>query len=132
MFELSLGDKVIVRMKYFRAIAVILILALAATPALAAYCATSFASSSVMTSLVNGDGGADTVHCHDDSMNKADAKTHSAHKPCPMGACCHFAQATAIHTLLKHNFNASNKQFFVYFTPFDNSIDLSPPLKPPA
>ena len=56
-------------MKFFRSIAVVLILALATSPALAAVCATSCASQAIMSSM-HPDNMSGMKNCHEASMNK--------------------------------------------------------------
>ena len=119
-------------MKFFRAIAMVLILALASSPALAAICATSCASQSMMTSMHANDM-AGMKNCHEGSMSKDQNKSKTEHKSCAMGVSCHFSQVTP-------PFDASSKVVFVdsstvsfpKFVLSSKSIDLSPPLKPPA
>lgn len=125
-------------MKPFRAIAMFLILVLASSPALAAICATSCASQTIMSS-VHSDDMSGMKNCHEDSMNKnkstpnSEHKSNNEHKSCAMGAGCHFTQLTSPADLSsKYVFADSTTISFPRFTPFEKSIDLSPPLKPPA
>lgn len=118
-------------MKFFRSIAAILIFALATSPALAAICATSCASGSVMASIhVNNMDG--MKNCHEGSMNKSQQKPGTEHKSCAMGAGCHFSQVTPVESSSKYFFAAIAAISFPGFTPSGKSVDLSPPLKPPA
>lgn len=132
MLEPIQSGKVLVRMKFFRLIAVILILVLASSPALAAICATSCASQSVRSSLhVNDISG--MQHCHEGSMSKDTKKSHTEHKSCAMGAGCHFTQVVfSFDGLSKYIYADSSGASFPKFFPSEKSIDLSPPLKPPA
>lgn len=84
-------------MKYFRSIAMILIIALASSPALAAVCATSCASQTLMSSI-QSDSMAGMKDCHQSSINKNKNKNKSntEHKSCTMGAGCHFTQLTTL------------------------------------
>ncbi len=118
-------------MKFFRAIAMFLILALATSPALAAICATSCASHSIMSS-VHSDSMAGMKNCHKGSMSKDKHKSSSEHKSCAMGAGCQFTQVTPTESPTKYVFAASGAISFPSFAPSEKSIDLSPPLKPPA
>jgi hypothetical protein len=119
-------------MRFFRSIAAILILALVTTPALAAICATSCASQSILSVIQSDDNMSDMINCHDSSMKKSQTKSSSEHKPCAMGAGCHFTQATPADTASKYAFTDSTSASFPRFTPSEKSVDLSPPLKPPA
>lgn len=119
-------------MKLFRAIAMVLILALASSPALAAICATSCASQSMMTSMHTNDM-AGMKNCHKGSMDKEQSKSKAEHKSCAMGASCHFTQVTPpIDASSKTVFFDLSVISFAKFVPSAKSIDLSPPLKPPA
>ncbi len=119
-------------MKPFRAIAMILILVLASSPALAAICATSCASQSAMAS-VHSENMSGMKNCHEGSINKNKSKPSTEHKSCAMGADCHFTQVTSPADLSsKYVFADSTSISFPRFVPFEKSIDLSPPLKPPA
>ena len=119
-------------MKFFRAIAMILILVLASSPALPAICATSCASPSMMTSMhVNDMAG--MKNCHEGSINKDQSKSKAEHKSCAMGASCHFTQVTPpMNSSSKPAFVDSATVSFPRFVLSTKSIDLSPPLKPPA
>lgn len=119
-------------MKLLRTIAVILILALASSPALAAICATSCASQAVMSALHPSDMSG-MKNCHEGSMNTDKNKSSTGHKSCAMGAGCNFTQVTPpIDALSKAVFADSISTSFPRFVPSEKSIDLSPPLKPPA
>lgn len=110
----------------------ILILVLASSPALAAVCATTCASQVLISSL-HSDSMAGMKNCHQSSINKDKSKPSAENKSCTMGAGCHFTQLTSPIT-------SSTKTILVYsttisfpkFVPSAKSIDLSPPLKPPA
>lgn len=118
-------------MKSFRSIAMILILAMASSPALAAICATSCASHSVMSSMHANDMS-EMKNCHEGSMGKEKHKSSTEHKSCAMGAGCQFTQVTPIESPAKYTFAASAAIAFPSFVPSEKSVDLSPPLKPPA
>lgn len=119
-------------MKFFRAIAMVLILALASNPALAAVCATSYASKALISSL-HSESMPVMKNCHDNSMKKDKSKSNADHKSCTMGAGCHFTQLTSpIASSTKVILVDSTTITFPKFSPFAKSIDLSPPLKPPA
>ena len=119
-------------MKFFRSIAMVLILALATSPALAAVCATSCASQAIMSSM-HPDNMSGMKNCHEASMNKDKNKTHTEHKSCAMGAGCNFTQVTPpVDLSTKEVFAISTVISFPRFDPSEKSIDLSPPLKPPA
>lgn len=119
-------------MKFFRSIAVLLILALASSPALAAICATSCASDSLMSSM-HSDDMASMKNCHEGSMSKDKPKSSNEHKSCVMGAGCNFTQVTSpIIASQKLAFDDPVRITFTSFVPSEKSVDLSPPLKPPA
>lgn len=118
-------------MKMFRAIAVVLIVALASTPALAAICATSCASHSIM-STTHSDSMAGMKNCHEASMSKDKHKSSNEHKSCAMGASCQFVQVTTIESPTKYFLAVSATASFPSFVSSEKSVDLSPPLKPPA
>ena len=119
-------------MKLLREITIVLILALASSPALAAVCATSCASQVLMSSL-HSDDMSGMKNCHKSSMKKDISTSNVEHKSCTMGAGCHFTQSTsptAPSTMLK--LVDSTPITFPKFVSSAKSIDLSPPLKPPA
>lgn len=119
-------------MKIFRSVAVVLIFVLASSPALAAICATACASQSAMSSLHANDMSG-MQHCHDDSINTDKNKTNTEHKSCAMGATCHFTQVISqVDSLSNYVVADLSSTAFPKFVPFEKSIDLSPPLKPPA
>lgn len=135
-------------MKYIRILTVYLIMTLAISPALAANCATSCTSKTVMSTVisssiatVNPDDMSAMVNCHKDlsakdaaSIYPADGqhdKSDSHHQSCSMTSC-HFSQATPADTLFKHVFIAAISVSFPSFNSTEKSVDLSPPLKPPA
>jgi len=119
-------------MKFCRAIAMILILALASGSALAAVCATSCASQALMSSL-HLDNMAGMKNCHEGSMSKEKSKSSTEHRSCAMGAGCNFTQVTPlIDSSTKSVFADSAAISFPRLVPSEKSIDLSPPLKPPA
>lgn len=131
LMNLTPSDTVL-EMKFFRSIAVILILALASSPALAAICATSCVSQAVMSSL-HPDNMSGMKNCHKGTMNKDKTKFDIEHKSCSMSAGCHFTQLTSpIVSSLKYIFIDSTAISFPKFVSSAKSIDLSPPLKPPA
>ena len=128
---------------YFRTITLILILALATSPALAAVCATSCATESIM-STVNPDDISTMTNCHEGtmshegtmnhegSMDKDKTKSTTEHNSCSMGAGCHFSQATSVDLSSKYALIDSSTISFPQFVTSKKSVDLSPPLKPPA
>ena len=108
-----------------------LILVLVSSPALAAICATSCASESVMSSL--HDDMSKMQHCHEDSKSKDTNKSDVEQKSCAMGAGCHFTQVVfPFDALSKYIYTDSSTVSFPKFVPSGKSTDLSPPLKPPA
>jgi hypothetical protein len=118
--------------RFFRTIAVVLILALASSPVLAAICATSCVSHSVMSSM-HSDDMAGMKNCHESTMSKdKPQKSSHEHKPCSMGAGCQYTQVTPIESSAKYVFAPLPAVSFPSFTPSEKSVDLSPPLKPPA
>lgn len=115
----------------FRAIAIVLILALASTPVLAAICATSCVSHSIMSTM-RSDSMSSMKNCHEASMSKDKHKSSNEHKSCAMGAGCKFTQVTPIESITQHFFAISATASFPSFVSSEKSVDLSPPLKPPA
>lgn len=119
-------------MKFFRAIALVLMLALTTSPALAAICAISCASQSIM-SIGQSSDIATVENCHEESMGQENHQPSTKQDRCPMGAGCHFTQVTSpIIASQKIVFLDSNNLIFPKFVPSAKSVDLSPPLKPPA
>ena len=118
-------------MKFFRAIAMVLILALTSSPALAAICVTSCASHSILSSMHSNDM-AGMKNCHEGSIGKDKHKSSTEHKSCAMGVSCQFMQVTSIESPIKYVFATSAATLFPTFVPSEKSVDLSPPLKPPA
>lgn len=131
-------------MKYIRILTVFLMMTLAISPALAANCAATCASKTVMSILSQGNDAkmATMMHCHENLTSKAVANNHHSdnhhdksdvsHQTCSMGAGCHFAQATPTNTNFKHVFATASIVLFPSFDSTEKSVDLSPPLKPPA
>lgn len=120
-------------MKYIRILTVLLTMTLAISPALAANCAASCAAKTVM-SAINPDDMSTMANCHEHANDK-DAGHHDksgTHQSCPMSAGCHFSQALSTDTSLQHVFVAATALLFPNFDSTDKSVDLSPPLKPPA
>lgn len=72
------------------------------------------------------------THCHESAVKNDQTKSNAEHKSCTIGIGCHFAQALPIETILKSAFSDSARVPFPRFTPSEKTIDLSPPLKPPA
>ena len=109
-----------------------LIIALASSPALAAICATSCASQALISSM-NSYSMANMKNCHQSSINKNKSKPSTEHKSCTMGAGCHFTQLTT-PTAPSSNIKLVDEMsiIFLKFVPSLKSTDLSPPLKPPA
>ena len=119
-------------MKYLRSIAAVLILVLASSPALAAICAMACASQPASTALHANDMS-EMQHCHEGSTSTDTSKSSDEHKSCVMGAACHFTQVLSpFDSLSRYVFADSTSVSFPKFVPFEKSIDLSPPLKPPA
>ena len=119
-------------MKFIRSIAMMLVLVLASSPALAAICATACAAQSAMSSLQSNDVS-EMQHCHEGSMDAHTNNSDTEHKSCAMGAACHFTQVISeADSFSKYVFADSTSTSFPKFVPFEKSIDLSPPLKPPA
>lgn len=124
-------------MKFIRIITAILILALTTSPTLASMCATNCASESVMSAM-NPDDMSTMTNCHEGSMSKDASKSNTEHqstaehKSCTMGAGCNVAQAVPIDLSSKYALIDSFTVSFPYFYTSEKSVDLSPPLKPPA
>lgn len=133
-------------MKCIRIITVFLMMTLAISPALAASCALSCTSKIVMSAL-SPDDMSTMKNCHKASSDKSSALKDSTpkdstrnytnqsdanHQSCAMGAGCHFSQATPTDSSSKYAFIASTIISFPKFDSNEKSVDLSPPLKPPA
>ncbi len=119
-------------MKFFRSIAVILILVLVSTPTLAAICATACVSQSALASL-SSDDTSEMQHCHENSKDTRTNKPSTEYKSCAMGATCHFTQVISeFDSLSRYVFADLTSTSFPKFVPQEKSVDLSPPLKPPA
>jgi hypothetical protein len=120
-------------MKLFRSIAMLLIFALVSSPALAAICATSCASQMVMATM-HADDMSGMEHCqHHSNKNKEDQnKSTTEHKSCTMGASCSFTLVTTLDSSLNYSLADLTSSFLPIYIPTDKSVDLSPPLKPPA
>jgi hypothetical protein len=134
LLKLIMSGKVLSTMKLFRTMTIMLIFALATGPALAAVCAVSCASKSIMTT-VNADHMPTMMNCHEGATHKESTssdKSGTEYKSCSMGAGCHFAQATPVNSASKYVFINATSVSFPRFDPSEKSIDLSPPLKPPA
>lgn len=117
-------------MKALRTIIMILIIVLISSPALASICATSFVAQSVMSSL-HPDDMSEMKNCHEGPANKN--KPSTKHQSCAMGSGCHFTQVTSPTDLSSKSILAnSNSISFPRFVSLLKSVDLSPPLKPPA
>lgn len=131
-------------MKYIRILTVFLLMTLAISPVLAANCAATCASKTVMSTISNGNDAdmSTMMHCHENLTSKPAADNHhsdshhdksdASHKSCPMGVGCHFAQATPTNTNIKHVLVTVSVVSFPSFDSTEKSVDLSPPLKPPA
>jgi hypothetical protein len=118
-------------LRYIRSISVILILAIATSPAFAANCVTSCATKSIMTSISTGEMS-NMPNCHKGSMDNEKSKSNIEHKSCSMGAGCNFSQAAPIDLSSKIVFIDLTSISFLQFNFSEKSADLSPPLKPPA
>ncbi len=131
-------------MKYIRILTFFLMMTLAISPVLAANCAATCASKTVMSTISNGNDAdmSTMMHCHENLISKDVANNHhsdshhdksdASHQTCPMGAGCHFAQATPNNTNVKHVLVTASAVSFLSFDSTEKSVDLSPPLKPPA
>jgi hypothetical protein len=108
----------------------ILIFALASGPTLAAVCATSCASDTVVSAMHSSEMSG--MKCHEDTQNKPSPHSDAGHKSCVMSAGCHFSQLTPIESSAKLFFTDVNAISFPSFTTSGKSVDISPPLKPPA
>lgn len=117
-------------LRYIRSISVILILAIAISPAFAANCVASCATKSIMTA-VNTEDMSSMPNCHK-AMEKEKSKLNIEHKSCSMGAGCNFSQATPIDLSSKFVFIDLTSISFPRFNSSEKSADLSPPIKPPA
>ncbi len=128
-------------MKCIRIITVLLMMTLAVSPALAASCAVSCTSKTVMSALSHDDMST-MKNCHEASNDKSTAQKNSthnhnnqsdaSHQSCTMGAGCHSSQATPTDSSSKCALIASTDISFPRFDSTEKSVDLSPPLKPPA
>ena len=117
--------------RYIRLISVILMLAIATSPAFAANCVTLCASQSVISSL-HSDDMASMPNCHHSDMKKHASKSNVDHKSCAMGIGCNFAVVAPIDLSSKFALIDFPAVSFPRFNSPEKSVDLSPPLKPPA
>ena len=117
--------------RYFRLISVLMILAIATSPALAANCVTSCASKLFMTA-VNDVDMSNMPNCHNDTMKKDQFLPNIGHKSCSMGTGCNFSQAIPIDLSSKFTLNNLTSASFTTFKSTEKSADLLPPVKPPA
>ena len=129
--KLFYSKSVWVFVKYIRLIVVILILALATTPALAINCIGSCASNSVISGEYSVKKAA-MKNCHDNSVRKSKQNPSAEHKSCSMGTGCNLTQVTSFELYGNNIFTTYSKATFSSFTFSNKSLDLSPPLKPPA
>ncbi len=119
-------------MRFYRAIAMILVLLLASSPTLAAICSTSCDLQSIISSSAVKDM-ASMDHCHDNTTSDDTNQSHLDQINCEMGAGCHFSQVVfPIDGLSKFLFADLTEASLPIFVPSGKSTDLSPPLKPPA
>lgn len=121
-------------MKKFRSIAVMLILVLASSPALAAICAASCASQSATPLSLYATNIDEMQHCHEDSASTDETHTsNTEHKSCVMGAVCHFAQVISdVDPLSKYAYVDTASVLFATLASSDKSVNSPPPVKPPA
>lgn len=126
-------------MKFVRTISLMLVFLIAVSPALAnncmAHCATQSAISSshvkVLTNKMSG-----MINCHEyedrhfskSSNNSAD----TSHKSCAMGVGCHYSQVLPVLASIKYSPVTIESTLFPKLVSTEKSLDLSPPLKPPA
>ncbi len=128
----SLSVNVVLIMKMVRLIAMFLVLVLASSPTLAAICATSCAMQSASAAL-HADDMSEMQHCHESSKDKHSKQSSTEHQSCAMGAGCHYTQVISeFDSLSKYVLADLGSASLPKFVPFEKSIDLSPPLKPPA
>jgi hypothetical protein len=82
---------------------------------------------------MHADNMPDMEHCHEGAKSQDTDKSSTGHKSCAMGAGCHFTQVTPpLDSSSKYVFADSTVIAFPKFILSAKSIDLSPPLKPPA
>ena len=70
--------------------------------------------------------------CHKGLMDKEKPKSNTERKSCLMGAGCNFSLATPIGLSSKYVLINLSSIAFPRFDSSEKSVDLSPPLKPPA
>jgi uncharacterized protein involved in copper resistance len=119
-------------MKFRQFLTAILILALTASPAMAAYCAAACAhaqeSAAMSASQDAGMMGMD--HCDHQSMQHTEKKNADSHDHCSM-AGCHAAPA-AYFPAVPTQFHDLSALQHLQFVPTAFSADTPPPIKPPA
>ena len=123
-------------MKFVRIITLMLILMIAFGPALASNCASSCASHNVMK-LMKSQTMAKMAHCHEAKNTHSDSSNQhnnmdTTHQTCTMGAGCNFSQVLPVVADVKYSSLIISDIAFSKLTPLEKSVDLSPPLKPPA
>jgi hypothetical protein len=121
-------------MKFPRIIAAVLIMIMVSSPVLAADCAVACATGSMMTQKVaaNNDSSKMSMSdCHMASHEQNKNKTPSEHKDCAM-AGCNLTQTTSAPYSVRVLFPEQPISFYPGFDQTEASVDLSPPLKPPA
>jgi hypothetical protein len=82
--------------------------------------------------IVNAEHMSNMANCHEGSMDKDKTKSTTEHKSCTMGAGCNFSLATPIGLSSKYVLIDLSSIAFPRFDSSEKSVDLSPPLKPPA
>ncbi|HEX5538265.1 MAG TPA: hypothetical protein VFX01_00625 [Methylophilaceae bacterium] len=124
-------------MKLARLLAIVLILVLSSSPAMAAMCAAKCAGGALMSALHEPDSAAgNTATAHCEHMQDAHDKStqhqqHAAHKSCSM-AGCHFSVAVPLLPPAQFAAVQFDNSALPYFGPFAVSAELPPPIKPPA
>ncbi len=134
LLEPTQSGRVEMMMRFFRHIAAVLILVLVSSPALATICAASCASQSVMSSYAqHASNASGKAHCHESPNKQGKNTQNSEHHFCVMGHACNFAQViSGVDSLSKYVYADTNNILFSRLAISDKSVDLPPPLKPPA
>jgi C1A family cysteine protease len=121
-------------MKFPRIIAAVLIMIMTSSPVLAADCAVACATGSMMTQKVAANNDSSTMsmsNCHMATHEQNKNKTSGEHKDCAM-AGCNLAQTTPAPYSVRAFFPEQPISSYPSFDQAEASVDLSPPLKPPA
>jgi uncharacterized protein involved in copper resistance len=120
-------------MKFRQFLTAIMILVLASSPAMAAYCTTACmqAQESAAMSTAQDAEMMDMEHCDHQSMQHTEKKNNtSSHDHCSMAGC--HATPLAYFPVVPTQFHDLSALEHLQFVPTAFSADTPPPIKPPA